>query len=99
MTSKRLSDEDKRATEEFVEANFGKLANRSWLFNDIEARAVDAAVAHFRNVCELENPAWFMALEALRDRMMKVLASCPNCGDPDFVQEQGCLVCRWALSD
>lgn len=27
------------------------------------------------------------------------LEACPKCYDADFVQEQGCLICGWALSD
>lgn len=38
-------------------------------YSNDEARAVDAAVAHFRNLCELGSD--FRHLENLRDRMME----------------------------
>lgn len=41
-------------------------------FSGPEYEAVDAAVAHFRNLCPLE-AARFSDLEALRDRMHEIL--------------------------
>ena len=42
-------------------------------FNSPEYECVDAAVAHFRNMCELPVGLRLKDLEALRDRMHDVL--------------------------